>query len=277
MPLSDDYALASVMITADVHETGVEPIGTGFLVAIEGPEPNTAFEYLVTAAHTVRFLDHTFFRLIRQNGDTEDIHVDHWTFHDDDETDIAVSEVFLQQTHNQFRFVPEVVFADGHDLSIKLGEPVYFVGLLANIRSMHDLNVPMVRSGSIGRLNQAGVRVRWPDMTEHIMTAHLIDCRSHSGFSGSPCYVQLDPRAYPNSAGIDTYLLGLITGHLDEVGVDNRIANTGVGLVTPVEAIRHVLMQDVFLNRRRYELERHQKITEVTAGDPSSEGPPTPI
>jgi hypothetical protein len=76
----------------------------------------------------------------------------------------------------------------------RLGDVVYFVGLLANIKSMHVENVPMVRSGTLGRMFQRDVRIKWPDATIHSMVFHLIDCHSHQGFSGSPCYVQPEPR-----------------------------------------------------------------------------------
>jgi len=115
---------------------------------------------------------------------------------------------------------------------------------LANVTAMHTENVPIVRSGTLGRLHQTGVRILWPDRTTHSITAHLIDCRSHQGFSGSPCYVQLEPRGRTDVREWDTYLLGLITGHLDELGAEQRVQNSGVGLVTTVEAICQVLMQE---------------------------------
>jgi len=49
----------------------------------------------------------------------------------------------------------------------------------------------------------------------------------------------------------DTFLLGLISGHLDELGVDQSIRNSGVGIVTPVEDIWHVLLQDEHVQHRR--------------------------
>jgi hypothetical protein len=175
--------------------------------------------------------------------------ISEWIFHDDDETDVAVVPIQLSQSTYQFKVVPISGFLDETGVRPHLAEDVFFVGVLENIKSMHDQNVPMTRSGTLGRLYQDGVIIRWPDTSYHRMTAHLIDCRSHRGFSGSPCYIQINPQTYPElNDPQDTFLFGLITGHLDELGVEQ--INSGVGLVTPVEEIRHVLMQQKLVDNR---------------------------
>jgi len=257
VPLSEVYAEASVMIVAPDSSGDMHPIGTGFLVAMPGPAPGTAHEYVITAAHVVRFAQQTHVRLSRVAGGTEDLPVDRWVFHDDGETDVAVVPVRLSQSEYQFKMVPIEAFLDEHPIRPLLAEDVFFVGVLEHVKSMHDQNVPMARSGTLGRLYQDGVEVRWPDGTHHRLTAHLIDCRSHRGFSGSPCYLQVNPRAYPDLQDRqDTFLLGLITGHLDEIGVQKT--NAGVGLVTPVEDIRHVLMQPELAEPRNREFAAHE-------------------
>jgi hypothetical protein len=260
VPIPELVAQASVMIIAEDRQGRHVPIGTGFLVAMPGPAPETASEYLVTAAHVVRFCPKTFVRISLHNADPIDLPIPKWIFHDDDETDVAVSPIRLDQGFHNFKMIPIEMFLDELSPELHLGDDVYFVGLLNNIKSMHGQNVPMVRSGALGRLYQDEVLIKWPDLTVHSMTAHLVDCRSHSGFSGSPCYVQFPSRGRVNAvAGQDTYLLGLITGHLDELGVDKSVKNTGVGLVTPVEDIRHVLMQEAFVKDRQVHEEMYRQ------------------
>jgi hypothetical protein len=243
-------AQASVMIVAPDWAGDCQPIGTGFLVAIPGPGPGTAYEYVVTAAHVLRQNSNILVRVARLDGSVIDLPASGWVFHEDGETDVAVSSIRLDQGVHRFMMVPLVMFMDEHPVELHLGDVVYFIGLLAPITSMHNQNVPMVRSGTLGRLYQDDVRVQWPDGSRHTMTAHLIDCRSHSGFSGSPCYVQFDPRGRGGPDRQDTFLLGLITGHLDEMGVGPHHINSGVALVTPVEDIRYVLMQKELVEQR---------------------------
>jgi hypothetical protein len=258
VPLSATNVDATVMIVAPGKDGRNIPVGTGFVVATQGPTSAKGFGYVVTAAHVVRFATSSYVRLSLRGGQVSDWSVPEWTFHDDGETDIAVAPISLDQRkvrHRPTHIEPDI---DENRPLPRLGEVVYFVGLLANIESMHPENVPMVRSGTLGRLYQEGVEIKWPDQTVHSMTAHLIDCRSHSGFSGSPCYVQLEPRGRTDLRGWDTYLLGLITGHLDEIGVDQRVNNTGIGLVTPVEDIWHVLMQEELVEHREQQIARYQ-------------------
>ena len=105
-------------------------------------------------------------------------------------------------------------------------------------------------------------------------TAHLIDCRSYSGFSGSPCVVQFPRKRPPDESGgvgrlgEQTELIGLVSGHFDDVAnahLTGEIAemgtvgipvNLGVGVVTPVESIIELLdSEDVVADRRRREQE----------------------
>jgi hypothetical protein len=207
---------------------------------------------VVTAGHVVRFSPFTAVRLSRTEGSVDDWPVPGWIFHDDGETDVAVAPILLDKGRYRFNVMEMELEVDEGRPRPRLGETIYFVGLLANVKSMHHQNVPMVRSGTLGRLYQDDVLVRWPDKSIHSIAAHLIDCRSHQGFSGSPCYVQLEPRGRSDmgATGADTYLLGLITGHLDELGADRSITNSGVGIVTPVEDIWHVLMQRELVEHR---------------------------
>jgi hypothetical protein len=259
MPLSESNVEVVVMVVSPNPAGENVPIGTAFFVTVRGPAPNYGFGYVVTAAHVVRSSPQSFVRMSLIHGSTEDIPIAEWTFHDDSETDVALAPIFLDQA--RYRFTAIAIESDVVESRPKprLGETVYFIGLLSNIKSMHSENVPMVRSGTLGRLFQEDVKIKWPDQSIHTMTAHLIDCRSHQGFSGSPCYIQLEPRGRLDVAPTqDTFLLGLISGHLDELGVDQSIRNSGVGIVTPVEDIWHVLLQDEHVQQRRTQSDQYR-------------------
>jgi hypothetical protein len=134
---------------------------------------------------------------------------------------------------------------------------------------MTDANIPMVRAGIIGRLWQDRLPVRrHPEDETKYITAHLIDCRSFAGFSGSPCFVQ-QAIGYQARTG----LLGLMGGHFDDwMGARERTGlsadgkdkwtvsddleapvSTGVGYVIPVEFISETLMLPELVDDRRAE------------------------
>jgi hypothetical protein len=113
------------------------------------------------------------------------------------------------------------------------------------------------------------VPVRHPDGTVLEYTAHLIDSRSYSGFSGSPCFVQFPIE--PGIGGVgrpdeETELLGLVASHFDlkenatltgeirEMGTVDVPVHLGVGVVMPAESIEELLnREDVVADRRERE------------------------
>jgi hypothetical protein len=140
---------------------------------------------------------------------------------------------------------------------------------------MGDAGVPMVRSGTFGRLWQEDIRATLGDI-ETELTGHLIDCRAYQGMSGSPCFLQhsypvLVP--VPNSAdeGARTWTMqhvtsffGMIAAHFDDseeagpasgdpassVPVRYKV-HTGVGVVTPARFIRETLDDEDLVKLRR--------------------------
>ena len=159
---------------------------------------------------------------------------------------------------------------EGEEMHPFLGDNVYFVGLLPNIEAMVEKNIPMVRSGTLGRLWQERCPVLTREKVLIYITAHLIDCRSFGGFSGSPCYLQqsragivMDKGRPAVTTKYRTALLGLIGGHYDDVvEVENTYGksehltapiNTGVGYVIPVEFVRETLMKKELIDMRKRE------------------------
>ena len=76
--------------------------------------------------------------------------------------------------------VPVVTFIG----EASLGDTVFFIGLLRNLAPMAEAGVPMVRSGTVGRMWQQRIPAR-TGLTHAELTGHLIDCRAYQGMSGA--------------------------------------------------------------------------------------------
>ena len=275
MPLDDTYPLAVAFIVSERERAGVmarRAIGTGFHVGM----PSEAFPkaltygYVVTAKHVIQGEAQTWVRVNVMHGPPEDIPVPRWYVHD--EADVAVAPMGHVKGR-RIRFVPDEAFVDKWAWNPQLGDRVYFIGLLSGIESMEQGNVPMVRAGTLGRMYQDGIPVKRPDETIDHVSGHLIDCRSIGGFSGSPCFIQATTTRFVTwPTGPDTLeggpqereeiaLLGMVTGHFDEWqkakttgdfdGTVESVANRGVGIIVPAEAIRQVIEGDQDLIKQR--------------------------
>lgn len=286
--------------TPDVGEARATPIGTGFFLGVRtpaDPPSKRAFTlYMVTAAHVVRAERETAARLRRLDGSLHDhvIPAQSWNYHDS--ADVAVVPLELDETEQPFDIavmpVPDFFPAGaggrhpGRRVSNRpmLGDNVYFIGLFALIPAMGERNLPLVRSGTLAALAQEDVPLRLPDDTVLRQTAHLIDCRSYRGFSGSPCLIQF-PRD-PSLGGVgrpheETELLGLISGHFDDqvtadltgeiasMGTVGVAVSVGVGVVTPVDAIEELLYRED-VKEDRSERERSYLREATAPRDPES-------
>ena len=258
------------------------PIGTAFFVGVRTPShpaSTRAFTtYLVTAAHVVRSEVSTAVRLRRLDGSLTDTDIPgpRWVVHDRDDVAVAPVELDERDQPYEIALLPIPDFLPAHaaqrhgDRPIvhrpMLGDQVYFIGLFSPIATMGEQNVPLVRSGSLAALAQPRVPVRMPDGTVLEHTAHLIDCRSYAGFSGSPCFVQF-PRV-PGIGGVgrpdeETELLGLVSSHFDlaanadltgdiaGMGTVSVPVHLGVAVVMPVESIEELLNRDDVVEDRR--------------------------
>jgi hypothetical protein len=272
MPLTETYPQTVVFVIGLRAEQGGSvrrPIGTAFLVSVPNEFSSENCLYAVTASHVVASGEETWLRFNRVDGSVEDLAVSDWVSLDPT-ADVAVTPV-VPLTDTRWEAVPTESFLDSQDdVSPSLGDDVYFIGLLGRMRAMAEENIPMVRSGTLGRLHQVDVPLVREDGTVLAVTAHLIDCRSFSGFSGSPCFVQFEHRlvgipaiAVGKVDTTSTFLLGLISGHWNDpqearpvggafqAGTIKYAVNTGVGIVTPVEAIREALFQEELVDMRR--------------------------
>jgi hypothetical protein len=317
MPLEDYYPWTVVFIVVpSATNEGTEynvPIGTGFLVGRHAEAtPGIIHLYAVTASHVVSNGAPTMIRLKKSETEFMDVAVPEWIHHST--ADVAVAPLRLPGSVikgerpitvsiDTDKFVGDWrVLGDGQGWEPDLGERVYFIGLFDRFGSMGERNIPMTRSGTIGALNVPHVPIGLPENRRYV-EAHLIDCRSYNGFSGSPCFVQRDMSgrssfreggAYVDdeSGRIDTEtaLLGVISGHFDmwdavrftgdlamEPGTIEAPLNTGVGVVTPAKFIKELLDMDELADDRKQTEERLLKAkkdrdegaTLDTAGDES--------
>jgi hypothetical protein len=255
MALQTSYEESVVLVTA-LREGVRKPIGTAFIVAV-ATDVQT-HRYFVTARHVVRDTDDVSVRIGRPDNGVRDLAVakEEWKHHLSADVSVALCRDFMVQFIH-----PEIsinnVIPEPENKTVMLGGDVYFIGLLRNVPMMAEQNVPMVRSGTIGRLNQHEIRMRHQG-TIYTVTGHLIDCRAYQGMSGAPCFYQsLLVRAADNvqtgepiTLRTETYLLGLISAHFDDrlqdraSGADAVLSHTGVGVVTPARFIRELLLDD---------------------------------
>lgn len=251
VPVNDSLPKCVAFVCATVSGSpGLRtPIGTGFFVGVPASTlPSGMHWYLVTARHVVAGVVESYVRVRMRDG-LVDLPVQDWLLGATEAIDVAVAPFSLPPG------LQHLCYSRGEFLSSSseqpyLGDNVYFIGLLAFVPEMHEANIPMVRSGTLGAMYQSGVPVQTPDGRQIKVEAHLIDCRSYAGFSGSPCLVQ--------SPLGTTQLLGVVGAHFDSTKII-RVAgenvaipiHAGVGVVTPVERLVELLDDERLVEMRR--------------------------
>jgi hypothetical protein len=137
-----------------------------------------------------------------------------------------------------------------------LAMPFHYVGLL------EPLDRAMARSGTLGAVYQNGIAHR--DGYEY--AAHLGDCRTYAGFSGSPCFVEITfPSLTPQDPIVPApaelgplgrlrhlhLLCGMVTWHLER-GIDSPEASAfGVVVMLTSDEIWRALMSPELVRERR--------------------------
>jgi hypothetical protein len=294
VPLTDTYPYGVAFVGRyEPSRTGTRKriAATSFFVSIPiyGDAYLGEHAYLVTAAHVVEGRE-TFVRVPLVDGGVRDLDVPDWISHG--KHDVAVAPIEITEDMYAPRTAIDQFIDDPHWMAddvmhpLELGDIVYFIGLLGRIPEMVERNVPIVRAGTLGAMWQEQVPVRRSPVDElKYITAHLIDCRSFGGFSGSPCYIQQSRAGIVEgddgrpgvTTKFATALLGLIGGHFDD-WTSTRMRNvvtddaadddasdnsfyavsddvkapvsTGVGYVIPAEYIRATLMRQELVDMR---------------------------
>jgi hypothetical protein len=230
-------------------------IGTGFLCAVPSRNlPGFRYGYVVTAHHVIADQNRPEVQaaIPRSNGQAlqEPVVVRDWVQPLAD-VDLAVVNFggehagwYAGLTTDRFFLPPRV--------TPPLGGTVHYVGIL------EPEDRVMARSGTIGALDQEGIE--HPD--GYVYKAHLVDCRSYAGFSGSPCFwefavpvfevADLSRLPHIDRAPSDTaprgsmdyysWLCGMLTWHLEDRGSE-RASQYGVVAMLPHDEIWRGLME----------------------------------
>jgi hypothetical protein len=197
-----------------------------------------------------------------------DVSIAHWHRHPTH--DVAACLISDADDHWAISVIELADFSDLSGHTPELGEPVIFAGLLAQVESMGEKHTPMLRGGIIGALHQTSIPMLEPGGTRRRLDGHLVDAHSFGGFSGSPCFVQMDrpgprtPRMGLATVERHTLLLGMVGGHfdnqatLDIEGAEYSIpSSAGVAVVYPSEVIRELLDDDEVVD---YRMERDASV-----------------
>jgi hypothetical protein len=267
MSLQADMVHAVFRLTGDYHpgtgfsERGV--IGTGFIMTVNSEtKPDVKHGYVVTAAHVVK--DQS--RVDIQTVDSQTGHL-----HEPREItgwveplpgmDIAVAPIHEPPPDQPVTALAleRYLIPNKRIVGLTLGAKVYYIGILT------PLDRVMVRAGTIGALDQHGL----PEYEGYTQPAHIIDCRSYGGFSGSPCWVEIpvpvlkeysfpvpegdpQPVAPQGQMGYYVYLAGMFTAHLDETHPHGGpVSLYGVGIMLRGQEIREALMTTVMVDDRK--------------------------
>jgi hypothetical protein len=161
-----------------------------------------------------------------------------------------------------------------------LARPFHYVGLL------EPLNRAMVRSGTLGAIYEKGIAHK----DGYVYDAHLGDCRTYAGFSGSPCFLEIampgvtpaDPQppfadellGNVGPVGVMAYLhllCGMVTWHLEPPVEREEASILGLVALLTSDDIWRALMSDELVNERR-ELDQVGDAPEAVAVNLSTGG-----
>jgi Trypsin-like peptidase domain len=259
MPLPDGMLKSAVRITA---LGGLE--GTGFLLRVAGESgPHL---YVATAHHVIKNKLEIAVEApepFTNGGMYESTPVSDWR-QPIPGVDLAVAP-FPEDQPREATWLEMVLPLPGRPQP-DLGQHIFYIGIF------EPLDRPMARSGTIGALFQEGI----PHSNgNYRFDAHLVDCRSYKGFSGSPCVAEfafpvLDASwgpAWIPGAGINqeegrpmggmqyyAVLCGMFTSHFsdeDRPDADGAASRYGVGVMLPSSEIRRALMTEDMQAERR--------------------------
>lgn len=259
MSLDPTMAYTAVRIIGSVAAPGTvigekrAPVGTGFLATLESESlDGVRYGYVLTAHHVLWSQNRIEVQATAPSGELyPPLPIDDWRQPLPD-LDLAIAPFHAGNTSGlvyQALDMKRQALPPGKWPG--LGSKVYYIGILV------PLNRAMARTGNIGAVNQHGI--------EHDggydYVAHLVDCRSYNGFSGSPFFVELlhptltpkPTEGTPGPVGEMHYtamFCGMLTQHL--ANQQSQFASQyGVGTMLRSDEIWEALMSDDMREERR--------------------------
>jgi len=170
---------------------GQDAGGSGFLVIIQSSaDPSRGYLYAITNKHLIED-GFCVIRINLKSGDTDCVSApsEDWIFHPDGD-DVAVYPLDLQGDFNWVAISTDM-FVDKECMqayNIGYGDDVFLVGRLI-AQSGRQKNTPVIRFGNISLTADSSEKIKYQNREQE---AFLIECRSISGFSGSPVFVNGD-------------------------------------------------------------------------------------
>lgn len=227
--------------------------GTGFVVTVPSARhADKRWGYAVTAHHVVRAQSDTSvvaFDPTRPGELHDPVAVESWR-QPLPEVDLAIAPFSAEGRPLSALKLEEHVVPTMSIDGPNLGARIYYVGVFVHLDRM------LARSGTIGALDVPNVghgagRYRHP--------AHLVDCRSYNGFSGSPCFFEIayatdrsQEPPFPTPAADESVglkamayfqlLFGMLVSHFsDDVSAQGVTSRYGVGVIVRSEEIHRAL------------------------------------
>jgi len=226
--------------------------GTGFIVTVpSAAHPEWRWGYVVTAHHVAVQMETTVVAFDPLNpGQLHDpVPVSDWR-QPLPGVDLAIAPFSadgrpLSALKLEDHVVPTTSIPEPN-----LGAHVYYIGVFSYLERM------IARSGTIAALDVPHVSHN-TDHCKH--SAHLLDCRSYNGFSGSPCFFEIayattreQDLPYPTAAADDSsgltamayfqLLFGMFVAHFcDDVSAQGATSRYGVGVLVRSQEIHRAL------------------------------------
>lgn len=266
MPRIDDTFLGSVVYiypSVKSAERGEHEGGTGVLIACRlSPQSRYAQLYVISNKHVVTGFK-TKAIVLRFNAANGTAHIlltktEDWvTAYGDD---LAAHPIDLSNSDCRGTVIPDSIFLSEEMVSmydIGPGDETFMVGRLMT----HDgrqKNTPVVRFGNISMMPLEPIRA-----SDGEQVAFLVECRSLSGFSGSPVFVWVPEGHRPNFRRLEAphgpWLLGINCGHFVMPGTKE---NAAVEIVIPAWRLQKFLDEEPFPEQRaKVEKEIEQRLT----------------
>ncbi|MGH2400082.1 MAG: S1 family peptidase, partial [bacterium] len=258
-------ALDLGMMLSAVRITGSDgALGTGFLMTVPSEAiPGERYGYLLTAHHVIAQQTAVWAEIPDAfgEGDLYDPFLVRDWRQPLSNVDLAIAPIPDRPDRNYqaLQFETHVLVDDPPSPFLQLGRDVHYIGILA------PLNRPMVRTGALGALHQTGIDHKGG----YVYPAHLADCRSYAGFSGSPCFLNVEyaalrpsqrpptssepPQGFPPLGALYDFAVfcGMFTQHLDDEKKSDVVSRYGVGVMLRAEEIREALMTEENRKERR--------------------------
>jgi trypsin-like peptidase len=277
MPRIHDVFLQSAFFiypSMQAARSGESVGGTGFLVCVRLKQNEDYGQvYAVTNGHVVAACKTNV--VIRLNTDNGVEYVNSakkdWVLHPSGIFDIAVLPIDLSNsTVSQIGADLFLSREAADSLDIGPGDDTFMVGRLLGHEGRKQ-NITPVRFGNIAARPSEAIRVEGCDRGENF----LVECRSISGYSGSPVFVWIDPNrprppmwlapALPpyDPKRHGPYLLGIDAGHIEidvpvmqpkqarKIGTVSFI--TAMSVVVPAWHLTELLNGPVLVEQRKNE------------------------